>query len=902
MDKNDTKGNSGLFLLWWLIDDIRDRVQVLLNEIENIHQSSKYLSNLSGEEREDIKIREEEFFGAIENLSSLTKTQLKEEIFYKLRVERLAIQMNASKIMKKGDSEELRLQSEIEKLTESERKVYEKRIREWDSWFLYEEDEFKEHPEVSTQQNPVKSTIDRRFSYLKKLDSIIDRIRLYQKALSERMEAFRPYPSIPNRFYRKEVRRNSELTDQIFREYEHGLLALIGNFVIAEEGQEYFNLAKKKFDLLLVCDHSNKTIVKHYKTGKEKNKEEILHVIVQAPYWLMEIPRYIPVLAHEMAHSLLDYIVKDMIQNEASIWGNKITFQQDFELLIQDLKKRVEKVLYFYPKVKSYYYSEESIYDPINIIISEVMADLFSFFVAGPAYLFVLFFSIIHEEQISMYVSPNLLPAPYVRLRLSLDIVKNLFEHNPILSNWVAGIEELLKHYHDFFSSGGDGQPEDSDHFKAKIEFFDNLFVAIRDPIRSYLRSIKKDINGFEWKVKSERDDVIVKRVQQVLLEANRDGYLVAPDLYVLTEEETLIRNIPSVTWSFLLSNFEKSVLKRNGSIPEGRILRALSTLNTGKREIDYELGDCYEILFYDVIWSRFRNNPDALGSFNRALKDGVENFKNDAKTKYEPLRNDPLVFTMFGEYDFFLIKGQYSARAYFENWPPHPENSKTEHIPDDTYHIKRFTYREIQKAKSFIAKKETELLQRLEDAFNKDKCLAFTQVECTQGKDNDFLQSIVNNEIFKQYQVGLLESTAWDDFAVFWRLDDGLETLIKIVGMLIEEKDKGTLSHSITHLMYDTIDKEKISQMNQSGSAHALTRLILPHDAYDAKSSVKKIMESNNDDTRITLYSAFGTCDVIIEWEFLQKKPFPVIKKKLNELIKKGYLENCVTSFLDKI
>ncbi len=883
-------------LLWLLIADVRNRSHVLLNEIRNITQSSRYLSRLTGEKRVPAEARIKEFFGAVENLSDFTAKSLKQDVQTRISLEWQAIQWTLlqkeiyplpAEVQRLSEFLEPKVK-ELKKDEDRERKeFFAARIAEWNLPLNCRGQTIFGYMANPLFTNPVISVFERRGYYLRELQVLTNYIRLCHKGLSEQMESLPPYSVLPSRFYRKEVKRNFQAIDQIFRSYTESSLSFLRQFVLSNPGKLDPDTVTRKLNILMVCEHDDSTYVRHYRPMNEKYREEVISsIILQAPYWLMEMPRYIPVLSHEIAHALLEHILFDL---------NESDLVSQFKDMRDELRGNVGEVIH---RFASWYYFENYFtQDPVEPVIIEALVDVISLIVSGPAFLMGLFLSVVGTEPVSKYVIPDNLLTPNIRLRLCLEVLeglsKNLFDTETELKRWLIGMKGMLEHYEGFFRNGGFGTENDAESYKSKIEFQENLFQALKGPVLDYIKWVRKgkESDLFEIKEIAKGDPI-----WEVLNQTDPTNFY-KPPRFIAGLRDTDIANIPNVIWAYILTNFQRATLKVHGTIPEGRILRAL--LSHPGRIATQEMGDCFELLFYNVNWSAFTDEENSIDDFLERLKGSSSKYRDSSEDGEEYFAS-----ALFGEYDFFLIRSGYKARTFDENWPPRPY-AASEAEPgkrgDGVYHIKHYTYREI--ISLYSGQTEKKLIEQLKKYFNDYGCLAFTQLEFSSNDKGQSLKSFLGNQDVKEHFISVLESTAWDDFLIFWNLKQGLESFATILNLLKGERQQSkTLLRSVTHLLYDSRTPREEDSKGTDEIAHASTRITLPRQPGSFVSKLDTEWIEGKEGVKADLFSAFGVHDIVILWKFSCKFPFAVMKKKLNELIKEGCVEDCVTHFLTKI
>jgi len=323
--------------------------------------------------------------------------------------------------------------------------------------------------------------------------------------------------------------------------------------------------------------------------------------------------------------------------------------------------------------------------------------------------------------------------------------------------------------------------------------------------------------------------------------------------------------------------------------------------------------GKCFEVLFYSVAWDKLADQNDPLISCGKVLMAGIQKFCDELSTRRwyravgasNDVRSDdirPLCYPMFGEYDYFVIRPDYSARAHYYSWPPQIESSSKV----QTHHLKRYVY---QASESLLPDCDFDSVsKRLNDHMSNghQRCFCFSQVEIGNPGSGNSPDKILNQSRIPD-GVSLLqvfESSAWDDYAALWLLDDGLESFGRVLKYMVQMSKERHFARSVSHLMYEPPSSHEVDQSNDRGTSltvplKARTSITLPSRQHDVLFLIEKVYSKYQGDLEFRIRLASGLFDIDIEWDPVYSHDHMVMREVTSELMKEGAIEYCSTIFL---
>jgi len=546
-------------LLWFLVEDVRQKSNVFLNEISDIEQSSNYLPTEGNGHTSDQNGRSW-FFDSVAKVASSVKREFTNGIHKELFLERLSITMAVRANLHQQPDVAFQTENSLKVLQDfgdisisnRDRAVLQEGYMQWSRLLNDDDSSLLWVPKLV-------EVLNSRTEWMRRLDVSVNRLRICRRALSERMESLRPQLPSPGRFFRKELKKSHERIGAITSAYAQTLQGLFKEVVYKE------TQAPPKLIPLLLYDHRNATRMDYYVSENgEDGGNQALNVLICGPPWLGEIPKYIPVIAHELAHPMLAETLR------MSPSRNDI-LRHPFARLIQSLRSDLRQVQFD----ERFGLNPHNVSMQVDTMVAEVLSDIMSLIVAGPYYLLVLFLSISEGLTVSRFVYPGDLPAAYVRIRTVISAFSEIFGFVGSIAPWKNSVARLLDVYSEYMRQKSLNR---GDHVKMalKIEYLDSLVRAFQQPIGEWLCEAKGELAaiGGEWSLKDLRgtgvDQVIRSALKEDWISSDSDSKC------PLVKENKLLRGIPSIIWSVVLSRFTSVEKDHEVFTPEGRLLRGL--------------------------------------------------------------------------------------------------------------------------------------------------------------------------------------------------------------------------------------------------------------------------------------------------------------------------------------
>ncbi len=152
---------------------------------------------------------------------------------------------------------------------------------------------------------------------------------------------------------------------------------------------------------------------------EEAEIRETRFYTLKTPYWFVDIPRHVPMFAHEIMHVLAE---------EMKLGRLKIPKTQNFVMSDLDLLKRLfhDVMERIFSDVMEHF-EEEELSSVADSIAGHLVADLFGLLIGGPAYLFTLFL-ILAPELIRLKDRSFDRDGHYIRLAFLSYVMKRLAE------------------------------------------------------------------------------------------------------------------------------------------------------------------------------------------------------------------------------------------------------------------------------------------------------------------------------------------------------------------------------------------------------------------------------------------------------------------------------------------
>ena len=320
-----------------------------------------------------------------------------------------------------------------------------------------------------------------------------------------------------------------------------------------------------------------------------------------------------------------------------------------------------------------------------------------------------------------------------------------------------------------------------------------------------------------------------------------------------------------------------------------------------GKR---INLGDCYELLLYEVHWGAVPSisNGDCTKLFRSAIQEGIDAYVQERRLRLDQNHlkpSPPQFFPMFGEYDYILFRPNYTARSFYYSWPPSAGDMK------DKFHTRRYIYQEVMIAK--LGWEPGYFQRKLEKA--EGKCFAFVHVECPWGTHKKFLGKLARRlnkkgAIEDAYVIGILESTAWDAYLICFDLRSGIGDLRKVFQLLMSMQNRKWFLRSVTHLSYKPDAEGKLSapiSVAAGGPLRALTTITYPPHVRSIQRILSKVTQIVRDSQIGILHCGIGQSDAIIDWEIDKIGDVVKMQKVISDLIGLRLLGDCSTTFMEE-
>lgn len=673
--------------------------------------------------------------------------------------------------------------------------------------------------------------INYRAKILRKFKKYIDEIGTIQKSLAERLDALPHLYPPPPILRQKEIYKALKLLDSTAEGYYKSI-------------KQIYNCIETETEYVLpVWDYTVDDKLLHVAEGS------LRHQLIKSTYWTMLLPNYIPILAHEVAHTFI--IKKEEVLKEK--WQ------------IENLEKKV--ILLSEALFPNYSFSNFA-----RDLVTEIFVDINAALIAGPPYVFSIFEYLI-RDQIYYEVFGIIQNFPILRLKIVTDYtIKNRSESSikypDIFYDFLKEILRFCNEYYEILNNVDEsisaGLIPIKPDIRRKCEMKNYYDNALYNIISDHIGLVVND----RFPVAKSFDQA---KLMKFITDSGEGKFS-----YKLLSEAgiTDATDIPILLWQLIISHEEEKK-----PFPTGRICqesyRLISEECENKIEIDelicesFYLGKIVEFLFMKINWSSVERKNNIKININQQFEKLKENIKNE---------DDGIKlighYHCIGSFDLLLIATDFSVKKMLNlDWPP---QLLTENI--DCSGIKYFPKSEVYQEIRFDDRvsKQIDYSENLKDFLSNANCFCLYQIKLKKEKvlPHALQYAITNLKELriknKNLSIFFLKSIGWEDLIIIFKNFDNLDIIEEIKYSFSKD-----LSHSLTTIFYNNqmdIDNVKL------GSSEISTFLKINN--YKDMHEINKTGETDDFDLKILT----GIFDCQLSWK---NKPEMTIGKIDNNLFK---------------
>jgi hypothetical protein len=656
------------------------------------------------------------------------------------------------------------------------------------------------------QPPPFPTILAHRVELLAELTSTLGYQRTLQRALAAELDSLPPDYARPAAIHGLEQFEILTATNDVATRYGKLLLDVARQTVLNNSNVQF-----ERDNIILAFEPLPFPRQRDYVPVPPESPDSIC-VFARLPVWYCYMPRYHPNIAHELAHAVMHRCLT--AQNSHAHKHRRLMVKYSAAV---DEAVRLTAT----PDVTQVF---------ANIgasMLLEFAADLLALRVAGPAYILSLAVAILGAKPLS--TDQHLSTPMRVRLRLLLE-GHETFAAGGESSTWdriLAVIRQDIDAYDELAAQEGH-------HGKLRYQrVIHDISRAFLDEMHDLWRLgvYSRDADcGAETDTPARAFRSFLRSLPKLPQYSDLAIPLDAPEMVDYLKRPRLEHG-PGIAWLLYFANVTRA---RQGPlkpfVPEGRIFHEWhrctasgspagrsdrqqpSPASTLRCAAEPELGQYYELLFHQVLWSSRREGATEPYPFKR-MRTALQS-ELDAVVGRDKAAGS--LFSVFGLYDFLTVRQRFEAKR-FVDWPPGPR------LPFPCYPHRHIA----QEIIAHTLPNGRRFTSALGQALQPGQALAVSLIKFENGVGRlEMLSRVLDSASVEC--TALLLSLGWEDLVAIWSLRD-LADVAALHKLFARQAGEGGLERTLTQILVvpatQSLAREVVKHENRASDSAAVVR-----------------------------------------------------------------------------